>query len=131
MPLRRTRSTNSRATPYDTNNINNWYSEQFQAKLAEWNIIAPANYSKAELKSLYVANLSHRSCPNYQEHQMPGELLPQTLNPDLMEGPNQELETDRTTFPATPHQKQSPTLTNETQQTSAIISMMTSMTSLL
>ena len=44
-----------------------------------------------------------------------------------MEGPNQELETDRTTFPATPHQKQSSTLTNET----AIISMMTSMTSLV
>ena len=62
---------------------------------------------------------------------MPGELLPQTLNPDLMEGPNQELETDRTTFPATPHQKQSSTLTNETQQTSPIISMMTSMTSLV
>ena len=37
-------------------NINNWYSKQFRAKLAEWNIIAPANYTKAELKSLYVAN---------------------------------------------------------------------------
>ena len=126
MPPRRTSRTNSRATPYDTNNINNWYSEQFRAKLAEWNIIAPANYSKAELKSLYVANLSHRSSPNYQEHQTPGEFLPETLNPGQMEGPNQELETDRT-FPGTPHQKISFTVTNET----AIISMMTSMTSLV
>ena len=124
MPPRRTRSTNSRATPYETNNINNWYSEQFRAKLAEWNIIAPANYSKADLKSLYVANLSQRSSPNYQEYRTPGELLPETQNPDQMAGPNQELETDRT-FPVTPHQKQSSTLTNET----AIISMMTSMTS--
>ena len=86
-----------------TNNINNWYSEQFRAKLAEWNIIAPANYSKAELKSLYVANLSHRSSPNFKEHQMPGVLLPKTLNTDQMEGPNQEFETVRTTFPVTPH----------------------------
>ena len=45
-------------------NINNWYSEQFRAKLAEWNIVAPANYTKAELKSLYVAILSNRSDPN-------------------------------------------------------------------
>ena len=55
---RRTRST-SRSHPYDMGNINNWYSEQFRAKLAEWNIIAPASYTKAELKSLYVANLSN------------------------------------------------------------------------
>ena len=48
----------SRSLPYDMGNINNWYSEQFRAKLAEWNIVAPANYTKAELKSLNVANLS-------------------------------------------------------------------------
>ena len=64
---RRTRST-SRSHPYDMGNINNWYSEQFRAKLAEWNIIAPASYTKAELKSLYVANLSNRSDPNQIFH---------------------------------------------------------------
>ena len=46
-------------------NINNWYSEQFHAKLAEMNIVAPANYIKAELKRLYVANLRSRSDPNH------------------------------------------------------------------
>ena len=60
---RRIRST-SRSHPYDMGNINNWYSEQFRVKLAEWNILAPANYTKAELKSLYVANVSNRSDPN-------------------------------------------------------------------
>ena len=60
---RRTRST-SRSHPYDMGNINNWYSQQFRAKLADWNITAPVNYTKAELKSLYVANLSNRSDPN-------------------------------------------------------------------
>ena len=54
----------SRSHPYDMGNINNWYSEQFRAKLAEWNIVAPANYTKAELKSLYVSNLSSHSDPN-------------------------------------------------------------------
>ena len=62
---------------------------------------------------------------------MPRELLPQKQNPNQMEGPNQEFETDRTTFLVTQHQKRLPTLTNETKQTSAIISMMTSMTSLV
>ena len=56
--------TSSKSQPYDMGNIHNWYSEQFRAKLAEWNIIAPASYSKNELKSLYMANLSHRSDPN-------------------------------------------------------------------
>ena len=60
---RRTRYT-SRSHPYDMGHINNWYSEQFRVKLAEWNIIAPANYTKAELKHLYVANVSNRSDPN-------------------------------------------------------------------
>lgn len=86
MPTRITRwSTNkSWTTPYDMSNINNWYSEQLRAKLAEWNIIA--NYSKAELKSLYVANLSHRSSPNYHEQQRQEELhVPQTLNHVQME----------------------------------------------
>ena len=50
--------------PYDRNTINNWYSEQFRAKLAEWDITSPASYSKAELKSLYMANLSRRSRPD-------------------------------------------------------------------
>ena len=137
MPPRRTRSTtrstsNSRVTPYDMTNINNWYSEQFRAKLSEWNIIAPANYSKAELKSLYVANLSHRCSPNYQEHQMPGE-VPQTLNPVQMEVSSQETEINRTapSVSVTNNQTQSSTLTQETVQTSAIVEMMTSMTSLV
>ena len=30
----------------------------------EWGITAPANYTKAELKSLYMANLQHRSEQN-------------------------------------------------------------------
>ena len=60
---RRTRYT-SRSHPYDMGHINNWYSEQFRVKLVEWNIKAPANYTKAELKSLYVANVSNRSDPN-------------------------------------------------------------------
>ena len=45
-------------------NINNWYADQFRTKLVEWNIVAPANYSKAELKSLYMAYLSQRSGGN-------------------------------------------------------------------
>ena len=64
MPSKRSRNNSARSVPYDRNNINNWYSEQFRAKLAEWDIIAPASYSKAELKSLYMANLSHRSRPD-------------------------------------------------------------------
>ena len=60
---RRTRPT-SRSHSYDMGNINNWYSEHFCVKLAEWNIIAPANCAKAELKRLYIANVSNRSDPN-------------------------------------------------------------------
>ena len=41
--------------------INNWYADQFHAKLAEWNIHVPPSYTKAELKSLYLASLSSSS----------------------------------------------------------------------
>ena len=64
MPSKRSRNNSATSVPYDRNNINNWYSEQFRAKLAEWDIVAPASYSKAELKSLYMANLSHRNRPD-------------------------------------------------------------------
>ena len=61
MSSRSTRRRNThRSAPYDTTNINNWYSDQFPTKLLEWRITAPANYTKAELKSLYMANLQHR-----------------------------------------------------------------------
>ena len=41
--------------------INHWYADQFCAKLSEWNIQVPASFTKAELKSLYLANTSSRS----------------------------------------------------------------------
>lgn len=62
------RSTSKRSVPYDTNNINNWYAEQFRTKLAEWNIYTPSSYSKSELKSLYLENLSQRSRPEYVQN---------------------------------------------------------------
>ena len=62
-PTRNKRTTRTSSAPYDMGNLNNWYSEQFRAKLAEWNIVVPANFSKADLKSLYLANLSSRSNP--------------------------------------------------------------------
>ena len=62
------RSTSKRSVPYDMNNINNWYAEQFRTKLAEWNIYAPSSYSKSELKSLYLENLSQRSGPEYVQN---------------------------------------------------------------
>ena len=127
MPPRRTRSSNNtRATPYDMTNINNWYSEQFRAKLAEWNIIAPSNYTKAELKSLYMANLSHRSRPNPSD----GEEIPtHTLVPQ--EGLNRATDTDRTAAPALTAQNPPPSPIQDTIQASAIVEMMTSMTSLV
>ena len=65
MSSRSTRRRNThRSAPYDTTNINNWYSDQFRTKLLEWGITATANYTKAELKSLYMANLQHRSEQN-------------------------------------------------------------------
>lgn len=57
----RKQSKGKRTVPYDMSNINNWYADQFREKLAEWNIYVPSTYSKAELKSLYMENLSHRS----------------------------------------------------------------------
>lgn len=62
------RSVSKRSVPYDMNNINNWYAEQFRTKLAEWNIYAPSSYSKSELKSLYLENLSQRSRPEPSEN---------------------------------------------------------------
>ena len=47
----------SKSIPYDMGNIHNWIAVQFQAKLAKWNTVAPANYRKVEMKSLYLANL--------------------------------------------------------------------------
>ena len=48
----------SKSIPYDMGNIHNWIAEQFQAKLAEWNTVAPANYNKVEMKSIYLETLS-------------------------------------------------------------------------
>lgn len=80
-PKRNRRNNNSRATPYDMSNINNWYmNEQFWAKLAEWNITAPASYTKAELKSLYMANLRHRSHPNQAQLKTPRQVSMAQVN---------------------------------------------------
>ena len=72
MSSRSTRRRNThRSAPYDTTNINNWYSDQFRTKLLEWGITAPANHTKAKLKSLYMANLQYRSEQN-EENQSNG-----------------------------------------------------------
>ena len=105
MPSTRKRQgSSSRSTPYDMGNINNWYADQFRTKLAEWNIVAPPNFSKAELKSLYLANLSQRSIESQPSEVPHGSHLPQeasctsatdNLNPDntetLSQQPRQEL----------------------------------------
>ena len=106
MPSTRRRQVSSSwSTPYDMGNINNWYADQFRTKLAEWNIVAPPNFSKAELKSLYLAaNLSQRSIESQPSEVQHGSNLPQeasctsatvNLNPDntetLSQQPRQEL----------------------------------------
>lgn len=115
-------------------NVNNWYSEQFRAKLAEWNIIAPANYTKAELKSLYMANLSHRSSPNYCDS------LNQAQQSVQENVPMFEQQTAETISQPTPPPKepQSQTLSTtgmtvaqDSVQASMLIQMMSSMTSLM
>ena len=62
------RFTSKRPGPYDMNNIYNWYAEQFRTKLAEWNIYTQSSYSKSELKSLYLENLSQISRPESSEY---------------------------------------------------------------
>ena len=47
--IRRRQVSSSQSTSYDMGNINNWYADQFRTKLAEWNIVAPPYFSKAEL----------------------------------------------------------------------------------
>ena len=96
MPSTRKRQgSSSRSTPYDMGK---------KLKLAEWNIVAPPNFSKAELKSLYLANLSQRSIESQPSEVPHGSHLPQeasctsatdNLNPDntetLSQQPRQEL----------------------------------------
>lgn len=132
MSSTRKRSNNrSRTTPYDSNNINNWYSEQFRAKLAEWNIIAPANYSKAELKSLYMANLSHRSSPNFCELQNPTR---HSVQMEITTPQEHTAVTSQPTQEDSQSQAVSPTRVTgaqESAQTSMMLQMMSSMTSLI
>ena len=80
-PTRSKRATRHSSAPYDMGNLNNWYSEQFRAKLAEWNIVAPINYTKAELKSLNVANLGARSDPSQNTQKDSAVPTPQDLPP--------------------------------------------------
>ena len=62
------RSISKRPVPYDMNNINNWYAEQFRTRPAEWNIYAPSSYTKSELKSLYFEALTQSSRPESSEY---------------------------------------------------------------
>ena len=104
MPSTRRQVSSSQSTPYHMGNINNWYAGQFQTKLAEWNIMASPNFSKAELKGLYLANLRQWSIESQPSAVQHGSNLPQeaictsatiNLNPDntetLSQQPRQDL----------------------------------------